>query len=271
MAAVKPDLKIDLFGSGQHNEMDLNRIQKVNVFKAKNDVILCAATIEGEEKLTPRVVSPGQWQRMWIAEDKNEYKKHLAATLFADILQKGQVQEQTASEKQGEETEVKQETQVSTDKHEEEHREYHEEENKQASSEEKKDIREEKEATVQRDNNATVEKKEETKDSPIMKQWKELKAKHPDALLLFRVGDFYEMYEQDAKRVAEVLGITLTKRNTQAGLYMAGFPHHALDTYLPKLIRAGERVAICDQLEAHKQKQEEQNTEEQQRSGGMKR
>ena len=277
MAAVKPDLKIDLFGSGQHNEMDLNRIQKVNVFKAKNDVILCAATIEGEEKLTPRVVSPGQWQRMWIAEDKNEYKKHLAATLFAAILQKGQVQ--TASEKQVEETEVKQETQVSTDKHEEEHREYHEEENKQASSEEKTDIREEKDATVQRDNNATVEKKEETKgkqkeetkDSPIMKQWKELKAKHPDALLLFRVGDFYEMYEQDAKRGAEVLGITLTKRNTQAGHYMAGFPHHALDTYLPKLIRAGERVAICDQLEAPKQKQEEQNTEEQQRSGGMKR
>ena len=271
MAAVKPDLKIDLFGSGQHNEMDLNRIQKVNVFKAKNDVILCAATIEGEEKLTPRVVSPGQWQRMWIAEDKNEYKKHLAATLFADILQKGQTQEQTASEKQGEETEVKQETQLSTNKH--------EEENKQASSEEKKDIREEKEATVQRDNNVTVEKKEETKgkqkeetkDSPIMKQWKELKAKHPDALLLFRVGDFYEMYEQDAKRGAEVLGITLTKRNTQAGPYMAGFPHHALDTYLPKFIRAGERVAICDQLEAPKQKQEEQNTDEQQRSGGMKR
>lgn len=153
------------------------------------------------------------------------------------------------------------------------------EENKQASSEEKTDIREEKDATVQRDNNATVEKKEETKgkqkeetkDSPIMKQWKELKAKHPDALLLFRVGDFYEMYEQDAKRGAEVLGITLTKRNTQAGPYMAGFPHHALDTYLPKLIRAGERVAICDQLEAPKQKQEEQNTEEQQRSGGMKR
>ena len=279
MAETKPDLKVDLFGCGQHNEVDMNRIQKVNVFKAKNDVILCAATIDGADKLQPRVVSPSQWQRMWIAEDKNEYKKHLAATLFADILQKGQTQEQTASEKQGEETEVKQETQVSTDKHEEEHREYHEEENKQASSEEKKDIREEKDATVQRDNNATVEKKEETKgkqkeenkDSPIMKQWKELKAKHPDALLLFRVGDFYEMYEQDAKRGAEVLGITLTKRNTQAGPYMAGFPHHALDTYLPKLIRAGERVAICDQLEAPKQKQEEQNTEEQQRSGGMKR
>lgn len=165
MAETKPDLKVDLFGSGQHNEVDMNRIQKVNVFKAKNDVILCAVTIDGADKLQPRVVSPSQWQRMWIAEDKNEYKKHLAATLFADILQKGQTQEQTASEKQVEETEVKQETQVSTDKNEEEHREYHEEENKQASSEEKTDIREEKDVTVQRDNNATVEKKEETRVS----------------------------------------------------------------------------------------------------------
>ena len=271
MAAVKPDLKIDLFGSGQHNEMDLNRIQKVNVFKAKNDVILCAATIEGEEKLTPRVVSPGQWQRMWIAEDKNEYKKHLAATLFADILQKGQTQEQTALEKQVEETEVKQEAQVSTDKHEEEHREYHEEENQQASSEETKKIREEKNVTSEEKEKTQRKQKEDTKVSPIMKQWEELKAKHPDALLLFRVGDFYEMYEQDAKRGAEVLGITLTKRNGSKDSYLAGFPHHALDTYLPKLIRAGERVAICDQLEAPKQKQQEQHTEEQQRSGGIKR
>lgn len=271
MAETKPDLKVDLFGSGQHNEVDMNRIQKVNVFKAKNDVILCAATIDGADKLQPRVVSPSQWQRMWIAEDKNGYKKHLAATLFADILQKGQTQEQTTSEKQVEETEVKQEAQVSTDKHEEEHREYHEEENKQASSEETKKIREEKNVTSEEKQEPQRKQKEETKVSPIMKQWKELKAKHPDALLLFRVGDFYEMYEQDAKRGAEVLGITLTKRNGSKDSYLAGFPHHALDTYLPKLIRAGERVAICDQLEAPKQKQQEQNTEEQQRSGGMKR
>lgn len=77
MAETKPDLKVDLFGSGQHNEVDMNRIQKVNVFKAKNDVILCAATIDGADKLQPRVVSPSQWQRMWIAEDKNEYKNIL--------------------------------------------------------------------------------------------------------------------------------------------------------------------------------------------------
>ena len=77
------------------------------------------------------------------------------------------------------------------------------------------------------------------------KQFDELKAKNPDAVLLFRVGDFYETYEDDAVTASDVLGITLTK---QGGTRMAGFPHHALDTYLPKLVRAGQRVAICDQL-----------------------
>ena len=88
--------------------------------------------------------------------------------------------------------------------------------------------------------------------TPMMKQFFDLKAKHPDALLLFRCGDFYETYCDDAVVAARILGITLTKRNNGAGVKgdeMAGFPHHALDTYLPKLIRAGKRVAICDQLE----------------------
>lgn len=96
------------------------------------------------------------------------------------------------------------------------------------------------------------EKEQKGKNSSIMKQWKELKGKHPDALLLFRIGDFYEMYKQDAKRGSEVLGITLTKMNESKDFHLAGFPHQALDTYLPKLIRAGERVAICDQLESKK-------------------
>lgn len=96
------------------------------------------------------------------------------------------------------------------------------------------------------------EKEQKGKYSSIMKQWKELKGKHPDALLLFRIGDFYEMYKQDAKRGSEVLGITLTKMNGSKDFHLAGFPHQALDTYLPKLIRAGERVAICDQLESKK-------------------
>ena len=87
--------------------------------------------------------------------------------------------------------------------------------------------------------------------TPMMKQFFSLKAQHPDALMLFRCGDFYETYCEDAVAAAKILGITLTKRNNggMSTTEMAGFPHHALDTYLPKLIRAGRRVAICDQLE----------------------
>lgn len=87
--------------------------------------------------------------------------------------------------------------------------------------------------------------------TPMMKQYFELKAKHPDAIMLFRCGDFYETYSEDAVTASEILGVTLTKRANGQGktVEMAGFPHHALDTYLPKLIRAGRRVAICDQLE----------------------
>lgn len=90
--------------------------------------------------------------------------------------------------------------------------------------------------------------------TPMMKQFYDLKAKHPDALLLFRCGDFYETYSSDAVEASQILGITLTRRNNagskqQSSTEMAGFPYHALDTYLPKLVRAGKRVAICDQLE----------------------
>ena len=91
-------------------------------------------------------------------------------------------------------------------------------------------------------------------NSPIMRQFNNLKEKHPDALLLFRFGDFYETYKEDAVTASKILGITLTKSSKQLDdkgkqLQMAGFPFHALDSYLPKLIRAGQRVAICDQLE----------------------
>lgn len=88
-------------------------------------------------------------------------------------------------------------------------------------------------------------------ETPMMKQYFEIKAKHPDAILLFRVGDFYETFSEDAIAAAEILGITLTRRANGSAQFveLAGFPHHALDTYLPKLVRAGKRVAICDQLE----------------------
>lgn len=90
--------------------------------------------------------------------------------------------------------------------------------------------------------------------SPLYKQYAEMKKKHPDAVILFRCGDFYETFAEDAQTASEVLGITLTTRanGKDRRIFLAGFPHHALDTYLPKLVRAGHRVAICEQLEEPK-------------------
>lgn len=111
------------------------------------------------------------------------------------------------------------------------------------------------------DNNGETESSDEDSDSPakydedtrahdkfLVFNYEELKKKHPDAIILFRFGDFYECYEDDADVAANILGITVTER-FRTGLRMACFPHHALDTYLPRIIRAGQRVAICDQLE----------------------
>jgi DNA mismatch repair protein MutS len=88
-------------------------------------------------------------------------------------------------------------------------------------------------------------------ETPLMKQYSAIKAKYPDALLLFRVGDFYETFGDDAIKASNILGIVLTRRANGAASFveLAGFPHHSIDTYLPKLVRAGLRVAICDQLE----------------------
>lgn len=100
---------------------------------------------------------------------------------------------------------------------------------------------------IQQMSKVKVEKSEET---PLMKQYNQIKAKHPQALLLFRVGDFYETFGEDAIKASKILGIVLTKRrNGSSHIELAGFPHHSMETYLPKLVRAGQRVAICDQLE----------------------
>lgn len=98
----------------------------------------------------------------------------------------------------------------------------------------------------------TIAKKQNnTSETPLMRQYNQIKSKHPGALLLFRVGDFYETFGEDAIRASKILGIILTKRKNGGASHieLAGFPHHSLDTYLPKLVRAGERVAVCDQLE----------------------
>ena len=273
MAEAKPDLKVDIFG-GNEQEVDLNRIQRVAVFRAKSGECLCAATIDGK-KLQPRSVSPSQWQRLWVAPDRESYKQNLAASLFADVLQKDNNVEQSTQEKQEEATEVKQAETAAGVKNEEQTSEQREEE-KTSSEKDVKElavdaastgaerIPEQREEKISSEKNAskTEEKKEEkavkAAVSPIVKQYLDLKKKHPDAILLFRCGDFYETYKDDAVKASNILGITLTKSNGRKDdegkpLAMAGFPYHALDTYLPKLIRAGERVAICDQLEAPKQ------------------
>ena len=96
----------------------------------------------------------------------------------------------------------------------------------------------------------TTKTKKQKRETPLMGQYNRIKAKHPDALLLFRIGDFYETFGEDAIKTSKILGIVLTARNNSGSkIELAGFPHHSLDTYLPKLVRAGQRVAICEQLE----------------------
>ena len=185
-------------------------INKVNAFKTKDSKILLVATI-GDEKQKPVEINQSQWQRLWLADDKQEYKTHLAAILYADVL----------AEKRGE---VKQSA---------------------AETEEQ-----------QRDRNETIIV------PPILRQY--------NAMLLFRCGDFYETYKDDAVKASNILGITLTrysqrKEEDGSALRMAGFPYHALDTYLPKLIRAGERVAICDQIEQNRKPQQSEEAKPEQK------
>ncbi len=266
MTNEKPELKVDLFKS-QANTEELARIERVNIFKTKAtenkpSVILCVPTIDGK-RVQAREVSQQQWQRMWLADDRQDYKTHLAASLFADVLRKEQsnsVAVGTSKSEQEVQTEATQQQQVQSDTRQEE-KQVAEEKQKE---EERKNSPEQKEKEKKEEKVKEEATKAETKAvaaialSPMLKQFLDLKQKHPDALLLFRTGDFYETYKQDAEKASKILGITLTKSSKTKDeqgkpLVMAGFPYHALDTYLPKLIRAGQRVAICDQLEAPKQ------------------
>ena len=220
MAEIKPDLKVDLFSS-ETPEVDLNRIQRVSVFETKQDGIQCVATIDGR-KLPTRSVTPQQYQRMWVAEDRNDYKRHLAATLYADVLRKGQSLDEHAGEQQQREA-------------------------------------------VQQQGEAVAQGRTETENdetlSPQRLMWDKLKEKHPDALQLIRAGNAYRLYNEDALRGAEILGLAL---NEDAGIQRKGFtafaefPQEQLDSYLPKLVRAGERVAISDQAAGEKREAEQE-------------
>lgn len=232
VVAATPEKEANIFRSNASQDA-LDLISKVNAFKTKDNKILLAATI-GDEKQKSVQISQSQWQRMWLADDKQDYKTHLAAILYSDVLA-GKLEDMKRSVSPDVE---------GTQLHEEnEHREYHEEEKRQ--------------------------QQQMSNVPPIIKQYNDLKQKHPDALLLFRCGDFYETYKEDAVKASNILGITLTKHSKRMDeegkpLKMVGFPYHALDTYLPKLIRAGERVAVCDQLESPRQKtsQQEENKPE---------
>lgn len=232
VVAANPEKEANIFRSNASQDA-LDLISKVNAFKTKDNKILLVATI-GDEKQKSVQINQSQWQRMWLADDKQDYKTHLAAILYSDVLA-GKLEEMKRSISPDVE---------GTQLHEEnEHREYHEDEKRQ--------------------------QQQMSNVLPIIKQYNDLKQKHPDALLLFRCGDFYETYKEDAVKASNILGITLTKHSKRMDeegkpLKMAGFPYHALDTYLPKLIRAGERVAICDQLESPRQKtsQQEENKQE---------
>ena len=273
MATDKPELKVDLFKS-QASAEELARIERVNIFKTKAtenkpSVILCVPTIDGQ-RVQAREVSGQQWQRMWLADDKQDYKTHLAASLFADVLRKERT-EAVAVGTDKTEQEAQSETQEQTknvETHEEDTKQEQIEEqtaaDKKQEEEKRRNSPEQKEKEKQEEKAKEEATKAETKAvaavalSPMFKQFLDLKSKHPDALLLFRTGDFYETYKEDAEKASKILGITLTKSSKTKDeqgkpLAMAGFPYHALDSYLPKLIRAGERIAICDQLEAPKQ------------------
>lgn len=271
MANDKPEQKVDLFKSKASQE-DLSKFDRVNIFKTKEQEnqpskILLLPTLNGE-RLKPREVSRDQWQRLWLADDMQDYKKHLAASLFADVLRKDQnnsVAVGTSKTEQEAQTEVKdaqhadfhEENEKHEQKEDQEHTQYHQEEDRKNSPEQKEKEKQEekaKEKTTKAETKAVAA----VALSPVLKQFYDLKAKHPDALLLFRTGDFYETYSKDAETASKILGITLTKSSKTQDkegkpLALAGFPYHALDSYLPKLIRAGQRVAICDQIEAPKQ------------------
>ena len=199
LAQNMPELKTDLF-AGPAENADLSKIKRVNIFRTKDERILCAPVIDGIKKVQPRLVTPQQWQRMWAAEDMAEYKTCLAAKLFADVLQQANAQAQSQEPHQGEQT------------------------------------------RIAFDANA----KGQPFTPAMQEQYDQLKGKHPDAVLLFRTGDNYVAYKEDAQTASRILGLDVVHGDKAD---IVSFPFGDLDTHLPKLIRAGQRVAICDQLE----------------------
>ncbi len=178
LAETQPDLKVDLFGN-RTRETDLNRIQRVSVFKTKTDGILCAATIDGT-KVQPRSVTPQQWQRMWVAEDRDSYKRHLAATLFADVLRKGQTQEENTGEKQ--------------------EKEHLQRQGEKATPKRTDDVVQE---SASPRNGLPIENLPE----PLYGRYKEIKDELPEAIVLFKHEGSYYASMYDAETIANELNL----------------------------------------------------------------
>ena len=216
LATTHPELRVDLFGEKASNE-DLSKIQRVNIYKRKDERIFCAPVIDGIDKVEPREISLWQYQRLWVSEDRTEYKANLAAKLFSDVLQEQKTQARESRDEPVKSEKSKESEPTESDKINQEH----------------------------------------------MKQFENLKQKHPDAILLFRNGDFYESFGKDAEKASFILGKTLSKKdmgNTQKTPY-ALFPASALDTYLPKIVRAGKKVVLCDWLDLTRGEQQNQQSE----------
>ena len=212
LAEVQPELKVDLFGS-ETPATDLHRIQRVSVFHTKQDGKQCIATIDGR-KMQPRSVTPQQWQRMLVAEDRAEYKRHLAASLFADVLQKGQTQEERLF------------------------REAEQRSGREAVQDQR-------------------EKGKGTEDSVRSQReaWDRIKKELPDRLLLVLDGDYCRLYDEDAKRGAEILGLPLEKPDSvpERGFTSCmELPCHKLVDYLSKFTQAGILTAVCEPFELPK-------------------
>lgn len=283
LGKTKPWQSIDIFNMDVQKK-DVDRITSANIFRTKEGRLMMIASIDGLGKQRPREIKQSQWQRLWLAPDMAAYKNNLAAKIYQDVLHPEQKLEEgekispvkgrpsRTQETSRPEENTKADAQVKT---------------KPGTEDGTKE--KPKADTIQEAKAGKGKEKEEKEDkkdtatvslTPMIRQFLDLKKKHPDALLLFRCGDFYETYMQDAQKSAEILGITLTRSTKTKGpdgklLEMAGFPYHALDSYLPKLIRAGQRVAICDQIEPRQQQEQkpERNQPEQSetQSRGMRR
>ena len=239
-AANNPSLKQDIFHLAP-GDVNLSLIDRVNVFRTKDDNIVCLATIQGIKGLQPIEMTKPQWEKIWLADDMNDYKVQVAGLLYADTIRE-------IMEKQKNNTErlEKEETQRKV------------ENAKRQTEEQKKETEKQKVEKHPEPISEAITRGVETVISlSLITQYEQMKKKHPDAVLLFRQDKDYVVIKSDAPKASEILNIPLkSEKVSKETCDYAAFRHHELDTCLPKLVRAGCRVAICEQLEDSKLKTE---------------